>query len=86
MAAIQIDGWKCEQCEHVWLAQAGKVPTHCASSKCRSRKWNESKQSHNAPSVSCDHATSVIPVAAIASEDNNTPEDVRDLEIVYDDF
>lgn len=31
--------WVCDVCGHRWIA-GELVPTHCASSKCRSRKWD----------------------------------------------
>jgi len=30
--------WKCEICEHEWIAQRENPPNQCA--KCRSRKWH----------------------------------------------
>lgn len=32
--------WVCVICTHAWI-KGKKVPTHCASSKCRSRRWNQ---------------------------------------------
>jgi hypothetical protein len=29
-------------CGYVWIKAAGRIPTHCANAKCRSRKWNAS--------------------------------------------
>ena len=34
------DCWVCEVCGFAWLVRGKEIPTHCASSKCRSRKWN----------------------------------------------
>jgi hypothetical protein len=31
--------WVCEVCGFAWL-KSDVVPSHCASSKCRSRQWN----------------------------------------------
>ncbi|MEG9430739.1 hypothetical protein [Terriglobus sp. ADX1] len=39
MATDTRAAWVCDVCGHEWL-QGTTVPTHCASSKCRSRKWN----------------------------------------------
>ena len=34
------DCWVCEVCGFAWLVRGKDIPTHCASSKCRSRRWN----------------------------------------------
>lgn len=31
--------WVCDVCGWVWL-QGEKIPSHCASNKCHSRRWN----------------------------------------------
>lgn len=41
MPVVMVPAWKCGECTHVWLKVGDKEPTHCASSKCRSRKWNK---------------------------------------------
>lgn len=39
MGSAFIDCWKCDVCGFRWIK--GEIwPTHCASKKCRSRKWN----------------------------------------------
>ena len=40
MGSASRDVWMCDACGHEWL-KGDKLPTHCASSKCRSRKWNK---------------------------------------------
>ena len=32
--------WKCEICNHKWLAFNSTPPEKCASSKCKSRRWH----------------------------------------------
>lgn len=39
MSENTAETWVCDVCGHYWLKGENK-PTHCASSKCRSRKWN----------------------------------------------
>jgi hypothetical protein len=41
MSYVQRQAAHCDICGHEWLSTG--EPSHCASSKCRSRKWN-SKQ------------------------------------------
>lgn len=38
--------WVCDVCGFAWLV-TGEAPSHCASSKCRSRKWNKGEASAN---------------------------------------
>ena len=38
MAVIDTHANQCDVCKHIWLGDPNA--THCASSKCRSRKWN----------------------------------------------
>jgi hypothetical protein len=38
--------WVCDKCGHTWL-QSERMPTHCASSKCRSRRWNAKRTVHS---------------------------------------
>jgi hypothetical protein len=40
MGTQQVKAWVCDKCGHIWIA-SDLVPTHCASSKCRSRQWNQ---------------------------------------------
>lgn len=42
MSENTVEAWTCDVCGHTWLKGTTK-PTHCASSKCRSRKWNVGK-------------------------------------------
>lgn len=37
---IQVEAWRCDVCEYVWLKVAGRVPERCPARACRSRKWN----------------------------------------------
>ena len=39
MSSQQVLAWVCDVCGHTWIASE-LVPTHCASSKCRSRRWD----------------------------------------------
>lgn len=43
MSFVQRTVAQCDVCGHEWLARLGVVYTHCTSSKCRSRKWNQSE-------------------------------------------
>ena len=46
------DCWVCNKCGFAWLVKNDAPPSHCASSKCRSRVWNldeESSQSKKVP-------------------------------------
>ena len=36
--------WVCDVCGFAWIV-SGEAPSHCASSKCRSRKWNKGESS-----------------------------------------
>jgi len=38
MGRINIEGWKCERCGHMWLPRGGKKPVVC--SKCKSPYWD----------------------------------------------
>ena len=40
---IQVDAWKCERCEHVWLPRTWDVePRVCP--KCKSPYWNRPRR------------------------------------------
>ena len=39
MGISWVECWKCDACGHRWIKAEG-IPAQCASSKCRSRKWN----------------------------------------------
>ena len=46
------DCWVCDICGFAWLASSDVPPSHCASSKCRSRQWNSEvvdKHAHRSP-------------------------------------
>ncbi len=44
MATVWVECWKCDVCGHRWIK--GEVwPDTCASSKCRSRRWNSAAKS-----------------------------------------
>jgi hypothetical protein len=40
MSIVTVQGWHCDVCGYEWL-KSGKEPIRCASSKCRSRNWNQ---------------------------------------------
>ena len=41
MPRIQMEGWKCERCEHMWVPRSttDNEPTICP--KCKSPYWNK---------------------------------------------
>lgn len=41
MSQIQRMVNKCDVCGHEWVPAKVAIPSHCTSSKCRSRKWNK---------------------------------------------
>lgn len=41
MGYVQMLVAQCDVCGHEWIATSA-APSHCASSKCRSRRWNDS--------------------------------------------
>lgn len=41
MGLIQIDGYKCERCNHEWTKRGEGDPTVCP--KCKSPYWNKPK-------------------------------------------
>src|SRR5271170_7185469 len=40
MGTAWVECWKCDECTHRWI-KTEIYPSHCASSKCRSRKWDK---------------------------------------------
>lgn len=42
MALENRECWVCDECGHPWLKVGEVVPLQCASTKCRSRRWNAS--------------------------------------------
>ncbi|MBI3413257.1 MAG: hypothetical protein HY051_04210 [Candidatus Aenigmarchaeota archaeon] len=42
MAELQLKGYKCERCEHVWLPREGSEPRVCP--KCKSPYWDVPKK------------------------------------------
>lgn len=40
MSTVERESWHCDVCGFEWLKTDGINPVQCASSKCRSRKWN----------------------------------------------
>ena len=40
MSVVERKSWHCDVCGFEWLRTEGIIPAQCASSKCRSRKWN----------------------------------------------
>jgi len=43
MAKIKLDGFRCERCEHRWVARGEEEPKVCP--KCKSPYWNIPKKS-----------------------------------------
>ncbi len=43
MAKITLEGYKCERCEHEWVARGKEEPRVCP--KCKSPYWNTPKKS-----------------------------------------
>jgi len=39
MGTAWVECWKCDVCGHRWI-KTELWPSHCASSRCRSRRWN----------------------------------------------
>lgn len=48
MAKEARECWVCEECGHVWLAEAADPPARCPSRSCRSTKWNASASAASA--------------------------------------
>lgn len=44
MGEVTRDCWKCDICGWEWLKE-GRIPSRCASSKCRSALWNRPRKS-----------------------------------------
>lgn len=44
MAKIQLWGWKCERCEHVWVPRDGAKEEPRVCPKCKSPYWNKPRK------------------------------------------
>ena len=44
------DCWQCDVCGFTWL-KGEALPVNCASSKCRTRRWNEMPRSRSKSAV-----------------------------------
>lgn len=46
MALVKVDGYRCERCEHIWVAREERekddLPVICP--KCKSPYWNKPKK------------------------------------------
>jgi len=61
MAIIQIQGFKCEVCGHIWIPrnkQSKQLPIVCA--KCKSPNWNKFQGRNNDRLIESEHTYACI--------------------------
>lgn len=44
----------CDECGHRWLAATAELPKRCAASKCKSSKWNKTREAGPLPGTVVD--------------------------------
>ncbi len=44
MAKIDLTGWQCERCGHVWVSRQGVTEEPRVCPKCKSPYWNRPRQ------------------------------------------